>query len=362
MIPKMTSPERMAALLSGKTPDRVPVIPFAMGYCGKITGTSLGDYYADGDKCFDAQFFSMRLHGYDQTPMYGYASCGAWEFGGEIGFPYKKGEGAPYVTKHPVVDIEDIEKLEVPDFDKELPGAYKIADKVAARCFEHGMPVTIQAGSCFTSASIIANTSDFLIWLIEDPKAIHVLLDKVCDMYVNALDYFSNKYGPEHLMPFDGGPSESNNLIPPKMFEEFVYPYMRKIHAHAKDLGVQAMLMHPCADQNLNLPYYVKLRESLNWAGKYFWIFGPETPVKDQIKLFGNHDVVCGNINPPLFLTQSYGELVEICRKMIEEGIHSSSGFILAPGCEFPADADPIKLMAMVDAAEKYGGYDEVKK
>ena len=358
MIPKMTSAERMDALMSGQKPDRVPVIPFASGYSKKITGISLGDFYADGDKCFEAQFASMRLHGYDSTPMYGYASCGAWEFGGEINFPYAKGEGAPYVKRHPVISVEDIEKLEVPDFKKELPGAYKLADVVASRCFELGMPVTVQTGSNFTTASVIANTTDFLIWLIEEPKAIHLLLDKVSDMFINALDYFTEKYGPENIMPFDGGPSESNNMISAEMFGEFAYPYMKKVHSHAKDLGIQAILMHPCANQNLNLPYYEKLRKELNWSGKYFWIFGPETPIKDQIKIFGNHDVVCGNINPPLFLTHSYEELVEICRKTIEEGINSPAGFILSPGCEFPVDADPIKLMAMVDAAEKYGRYD----
>lgn len=358
MAPGMTSSERMAAIMAGQKPDRIPVIPFIEGYSANITGISLGDFYADGDKCFEAQFASMRLHGYEQTPMYGYASCGAWEFGGKIGFPYRKGQGAPYVTEHPVKTIEDIEKLEVPDFDRELPGAYKIADRVAARCFELGMPVTIQSGSNFTAASVVADTSEFLTWLIMEPKAVHLLLNKVSDMFINALDYFANKYGSESLLPFDGGPSESNNMIPPQMFEEFAYPYMKKVHTHAKELGIHAMLMHPCANQNLNLPYYKKLREELNWSGKYFWIFGPETPLKDQIKAFGTHDVICGNISPTLFLTSSYEELMEICRQNIEEGINSPSGYILSPGCEFPVNASPVKLMAMVDAAEKYGKYE----
>ncbi|WP_440945689.1 uroporphyrinogen decarboxylase family protein [Methanosarcina sp. T3] len=358
MASRMTSAERMAAVISGQKPDRVPVIPFIEGYASQITGISLGDFYADGDKCFEAQFASMRLHGYEQTPMYGYASCGAWEFGGEIGFPYGKGQGAPFVKKHPVETIEDIDKLEVPDFGRELPGAYKIADRVATRCFELGMPATVQIGSIFTAASVVADTSEFLAWLIMEPKAVHLLLDKVSDMFVNALDYFADKYGSESLLPFDGGPSESNNMISPQMFEEFAYPYMKKVHTRVKELGIHAVLMHPCANQNLNLPYYAKLREETNWSGKYFWLFGPETPIKDQIKAFGDHDVICGNINPPLFLTNSYEELLEICRRNIEEGINSPSGYVLSPGCEFPVNAAPVKVMAMVDAAEKYGRYE----
>jgi len=77
MPTRMSPPERMHAVLAGERPDRVPVVPFVLGYAAKIIGKSIGDFYADGDKCFESQFASMRLHGYEQTPMYGYASCGA---------------------------------------------------------------------------------------------------------------------------------------------------------------------------------------------------------------------------------------------------------------------------------------------
>ncbi|HML26971.1 MAG TPA: uroporphyrinogen decarboxylase family protein, partial [Methanomethylovorans sp.] len=61
---------------------------------------------------------------------------------------------------------------------------------------------------------------------------------------------------------------------------------------------------------------------------------------------------------PPLFLTEPYEKLLEICKQTIHEGMNSPSGFILAPGCEFPVNAAPIKLMAMMDAAEMYGRYE----
>lgn len=336
MVYRMTSGQRMAAIISGEKPDRVPVVPFVQGYCSKITGISLGDFYADGDKCFEAQFASMRLHGYEQTPNYGYASCGAYEFGGKIEFPYGKGHGAPFVKRHPVMNIEDIDTLEVPDFYNDvLPGAYNQADIVASKCHEIGLPVNIQIGSVFTTASVVADTSEFITWLMIEPKAVHSLLKKVTNMYINAATYFAEKYGAENLLVFDGGPSESSKLISPEMFEEFAYPYMKKVHEHLRYLGIQTVLMHPCSDQNKNIPYYLKMRQEMDWYGKYIWI-----------------------INPPLFLTSTYKDLVEICREAILEGMNSPSGFILASGCEFPVDASPAKLMAMMDAAEKYGKYD----
>ncbi|MHC1605551.1 MAG: uroporphyrinogen decarboxylase family protein [Candidatus Methanofastidiosia archaeon] len=358
MIKRMTSAERVQAVMMGEKPDRVPVNPFILGYAAKIIGVPIGDLYSNGDICFDAQFASMRLHGYDVTPMYGYASCGPWEFGGELGFPYGPGHSAPYVIKHPVNAIEDVENLEVPDFDKELPGAYKIADRVAERCIALGMPATFQSGSTFTAASVVAETSLFLKWVHKEPKIMHLLLSKVSDMFVGALEYFANKYGAEKCMTFDGGPVESNTVLSPQMFEEFAYPYMEKLHMKTKELGFPAVLMHPCADQNLNIPYYVKLREKMNWQGRYIWLFGPETPIANQIKAFGDHDILCGNVDPPSLQTKSYEEVVMMCKENIEQGKDSPNGFILAPGCEFPPAAAPVKVMAMIDAAEKFGRYD----
>ena len=138
MTKPMTPPERMMAVLMGQEkPDRVPVVPFIQSYAAKIMGMPLSGFWEDGDKYFDANFASMRLHGYEQTPLFGYAACGPWEFGGKIGMP---GEGttelAPYVIEPPVKTLDDIEKLEVPTFNGELPGAYPITDRVAERCVE----------------------------------------------------------------------------------------------------------------------------------------------------------------------------------------------------------------------------------
>ena len=358
MSTRMSSPERMGAVMSGQRPDRVPVVPFVLGYASQIIGKSIGDFYADGDVCFESQFASMRLHGYEQSPMYGYASCGPWEFGGKVGMPYDSAYGAPYVIRHPVENIEDIYSIQVPTFEEnQLPGAYAEAEKLVINCVKMGMPAMVQVGSTFTAASVVADTSKFLKWTFKEPKAMHVLLDKVSDMFVRAIEYFAEKYGPENCLPFDGGPVEANTVLSAKAFAEFVYPYTLKVHRRIRELGIPAVLMHPCADQNANIPYYIKMREELGWEGKYCWLFGPETPIKTQIEAFGGHDVICGNVDPVSLQFGSFDEIIELCRKNIEEGKDAPNGFILAAGCEFPPLAPPASVMAMMEAAEEFGKY-----
>jgi uroporphyrinogen decarboxylase len=360
MTQPMTPPERMMAVLMGQEkPDRVPVVPFIQGYASKIAGMPLGEFWADGDKYFDANFSSMRLHGYEQTPLFGYAACGPWEFGGKIGMPGgETTELAPYVIEPPVKTLEDIEKLAVPTFDGPLPGAYVIADRVAERCIEMGMPAGFQAGSIFSAAAQVADTNSFLTWVVTEPDAVHMLMDKVSDMFINASEYFANKFGAQHCMTFQAGPLEANGVISPVTFKDLVYPYNLKVNKKIKELGIGISMMHPCADQNLNIPYYVQMREECDWHGRYIWVFGPETSIPDQIKAFGDHDIICGNVSPVEILDKPYEDVVQMCKDAIELGKDSPGGFILTPGCEFPAEAAPLKVMAMMDAAEQFGRYE----
>ena len=311
MAKQMTSAERMG-LFTGEKPDRVPVNSFAMGFCAQIMGWPIGDYYADGDKCFESQMISARLFGYDSTPFYAYASSGPWEFGGHVEFPYRPATSAPYVLEHPVNSPEDAERLEVPKFKKgRLPGAYGLADQLAKRSRELGMPVIVQAGSTFTSSGNVVKTATFLRWLFKEPKTCHLILDKVSDMIINAMEYFAAEYGPENCVPFDGGPTEANTVISPEKFKEFAFPYQLKVHKRIKEMGFPGMLMHPCANQNGNMPYYIQLRRT-GWWGKYFWSFGPETTIADQIAAFGAHDVILGNVDPPSFQFKSYDECLQL--------------------------------------------------
>ena len=106
---------RLEIIISGQQPDRVPCVPIlAVGYASKVTGMPLGSLYEDPKKCIKAQLLTAEMHDYEALPFYGYAAFGAFEFGGEIELPREKGM-SPWVTKTPVKEPSDVEKLEVQD-------------------------------------------------------------------------------------------------------------------------------------------------------------------------------------------------------------------------------------------------------
>lgn len=354
----MNSAERMGAVMMGQKPDRVPVLPFIHAAVTKTTGISYKEFWTDPDLYFDAHFQTMQLFGYEQTPLFGYAAFGPKEFGGKVGVPEEDGAVAPFVIEPLVRTVEDIDKISVPVFEEgNLPGFYQMADRVGELAAEMGMPVGFQVGSIFTAAAQVAETTTFLTWTITAPDAVHKLMQKVCELCLGALEYFAKKFGPLNCLPFQAGPMEANGIISPENFKKLVYPYLLKVNEKIQELGIMASFMHPCADQNWNISSYVEMREACNWHGRYIWLFGPETPIDAQMKAFGSHDIICGNVDPALIQEKSYDQVVALCKEVIEIGKYNPGGFLLSAGCDFPVEAAPIKLMAFVDAAEQYGRY-----
>ncbi len=356
MRDRMSPGERMFGLMTGQKIDRIPVSPFAQGYTAKICGVSLGDWYSDPKKCFWCQLMAADIHGYDATPMYGYASVGAWEFGGKVGFPYEVGHGAPYVTKHPVEKPEDVDRIEVPE--PKDAGGYPLAMDVAKLCNSMGMPAVLQIGGFVTFCGNIMEPSRMLLWMIRKPELIHKMNRKIEELQKAVVDWFVATFGADKCMAFSGGATESNKVISAKQYAEFALPYEINIHKYALDKGIHAILEHPCADQNANMPHYKTLREACGWRGKYVWNFGPETPLEKQIEMFGAHDIIGGNVDPPSFQTKSFDEVLMLCKDNIERGMKNPSGYILMPGCELPPLTPPVNLHAMMTAARKFGSFE----
>ena len=102
---------RAMRLLKGEPVDRTPLFPFVLGFCAKNAGYPIAAIYSDPQKSFELQMWTHEQYGFDWGPIYGYASYGTWEFGGEIKMPTTTYEQAPFHTRFPVEKEQDIPKL-----------------------------------------------------------------------------------------------------------------------------------------------------------------------------------------------------------------------------------------------------------
>ena len=65
---RMTPTERVAALLNRQPIDRVPVFPFALGFCAKNVGYPIAVMYEDPKRSFEAQLWTQEMYGWDCPP------------------------------------------------------------------------------------------------------------------------------------------------------------------------------------------------------------------------------------------------------------------------------------------------------
>jgi len=350
---KMTSAERMRAVLTRQRPDRVPFMPFIFGYCARNVGYPIRSIYDDAEKSFWAQMWTAETFGYDGGALYGYASYGGWEFGGEIRMPESEWEQAPAVTRHPARTPEEVNALEIPDV--ETAGAYPIAIQFAKIQRELGVPIMVMGISPFTASGNIAGIDMLCRWLMKKPEVSHKLLGKVLVFAKNVIDYFVANFAGHPMIAFTGMEAMSaNQIISPNQFEEFVLPYQKELHDHILERGIRHIFSHICGEQNANLPYW----SQIEFGDPGILSFGHEVDLTKAVEVFGDKHAIAGNIEPRVIQEGTWQEVYELCTIAIEKGKYAPSGYLLMAGCEVPVHAPPYNLYVMKKAVKDFGFYD----
>ena len=239
----MTSAERMAAIMKGERPDRVPVIPFLSGHAAVVCGQPLTRISDNAEESFSCQLLCQEMYGHDGSPLYAYASAGGWEFGGDIEFPVKKYSGAIVVTRTPIQNEDDVYSLKVPE-DVSKAGALPIALGIARKQAEYGMPVTLQIGAPLTWTGSVIGEERMMNWLIKKPEAVHVVLDKVTQFLIKVAEYYAKEFGAEKLMAFHGAATETEQVDLSKAVRDLFTPLPAEDQQPRHRVG-DRQLLHP---------------------------------------------------------------------------------------------------------------------
>jgi uroporphyrinogen decarboxylase len=348
----MTSAERMGALFMRQRPDRLPFMPFAGGFCAVNVGYPVHVLYSDPERSFWAQMWTAEMYGYDGGAIFGYASQGGWEFGGEIKMPKSEWEQAPVVTRFPAQTPEEVDALEIPDV--ETAGIYPLAIQFAKIQQQFGMPIFVQGMSPFTSAGNIAEVDVLCRWLVKQPEVAHKLLRKVNTFGKKVIDYYVEHFPNYPIIAFTAEPTGANQIISPKQFEEFVLPYYQELHNYILSSGIRNIFCHICGEQNLNLPYWAQIE----YGDPGILSFGHEVDLEKVVELFGDKHIVAGNVEPQVIQNGTNQQVYELCKVCIEKAKYAPNGYILMAGCEVPVQAPPYNFYVMKKAVMDHGFYD----
>jgi uroporphyrinogen decarboxylase len=351
---RMTPSERWKALLNGDPVDRVPVFPFSFGHTAIINGyPNLGAYWEKPEVAYQCQRIGRELYGYEQPYMFIAPGYGAAEWGSKVMFPYNPKMGSVATIDPIVKTAEDVDKLQVPE--PKTAAYYPEFTAMVKKIVAQREPVTIgiNGGAITSVCPQITSVENFMRWLIYQPDVAKKLLAKSREFGIRTVEHWVRELGAENFMLFDGFPTDSNVLISPKQFGEFVLPSLIELHQKALDLGATMWFSHWCSNHNGNIKAGHVDKIPMGKPG--IIQFGPEVDLKVAVERFGKTNIVMGNVDPPSMMLKSYEECMQLAKQDIEKGKYSPKGYILGVGCECPPRAPPANVYALVKAAREYG-------
>jgi len=347
----MTKKQRIQAILAGRPVDRVPLFPFLLGFCAKNLGYPISSIYSDAQKSFDAQMKTMEQYGFDWGPIYGYASYGTWEFGGEIEMPSGDYQQAPSHKMFPVKSEQDVDDLRLPDI--KTAGCLPLAMEFSKLQDKFEIPVSVVLGGNFTIAGNICAVEKLCRWMLKKPELAHRILKMATDHILDIVSYWVHTFGPERVIPQFWEPLASNHIISPKQFKAFVLPYLVESSEKILKMGVKHILFHICGEQNLNLPLWAQVP----MGDPGLCSFGEQTDIRKAIEFLGDESIIIGNVDPKMLLTGSPAQIYDLCTDAIKKGKKAPHGFMLSSGCEVSPETPGYHVYMMQKAIQDVGGY-----
>jgi uroporphyrinogen decarboxylase len=350
---EMTTKERLTALMKNKPRDRVPFIPFILGFAAKNTGLSVAEFYADAAKSYRASQLTIQQYGLDSLPTLGYADYGAYEFGGETRLPEGEFDQCLTVIRRPVETVDDAWNLELPDVTR--AGYLPVLMDFARQQLEHEGRVTCAGMEPFAIAASVAGAERFCLWLMKEPEVCHHLLRLATDHRLKVLDHWIETFGVARVRFETATGPESNNMISAKTFERFALPYMIELHEAVLARGIRSIYVHVCGDHNQNLPLWTQVP----CGDPGMLSIGQQVDIERAGEVLGDKNIIFGNLAPTTLLTGSPEEVYQETRICLEKGKKAPRGFVLMTGCEVPLVTPPYNLWAMRKAVGDFGFYDE---
>jgi len=377
----MTAKERFYTALSGGMPDRVPTLPKIWVDLGSVlTSTELVQVVqdpatamgvvpeaavavkADGARLFhlprrrtkieEGKVFEVDESGKVLGPVDmagGLATQVEDRSRINLEDPYTAALIQFWATKEPLIqNLDDVKRLAVPEKSfYEQAGYGKIQRNVIK---QYGQKLAL-LGDCSSAtlafAVLLRRLDNALLDLIERPKLAHAIMEKG-EAHAIEKGKFSIDTGLKMLRLNDSVANMS--VISPEHWREFIFPHIKtvcdELHSYAPDVKIYC---HICGN-------VMPIIEELVATG--LDCIGPLDPLggfscAQARQAAGDRVALMGGVDTLSFIEASPEDLIEEARGCIEGA--GRKGYILGSGCVVPRSASRENLLALAEAAERFG-------
>ena len=345
----MNSMERVVTALQHKEPDRVPVYPIISGASRRLIGASYKDWSNDADICTEALLKAKKEFDLDciVTLIDLSIECDAW--GQELVYP--EDEAAhPNYNNCVVKEIEDYAKIKKVDYRTSKRMMMHIDTcKKLVEAANGEYPVVAFVFGPLGTLSMLRNQQDMYMDLYDDPDAVHDAAREVNETlkdYCNAL----MDTGVNGIM-FDTLFS-SGAIMSKTMWMEMEGDLVKELADVVHDRGCLVMI-HNCGQKI----YFDAQIETMNPTAISF-LYPPDdcADFQECKAKYGDNVTLIGCVTPASAVIGTDEEWDLECKNNID-AMAKGGGFMLATGCEYPANASFDRARRMVNIAKTYGCY-----
>jgi uroporphyrinogen decarboxylase len=346
----MNSLERVATVLQGKIPDRVPAAPLVCGAARRVYGVTYAEWSQDGELMAKCMKQAHDLIGFDGILGLVDLSVEAADFGQKMIYPIEDTAHPDY--DHPFVKTPDdyfkvqpLDPAKAPRMKESLKYYDIIANEKAKT-----VPIMAFVYAPLGILSMMRGAENLFRDCYKAKEAVihaeNVITGVLID-YIKAI----GKTG-AHAVVLDTL-FASQTIMNKKMWKEIEGPFTTRLADAIREAGMMVMV-HNCGN---GIYFDVQIEAMQPVAISFAYKTDDSKDFADMKAKWGKKTTFCGYVSPAQYAFLGTPEdMKQECKRQIEE-LGKDGGFILATGCEFPPNGSLMNAIAMMEAAELYGKY-----
>jgi uroporphyrinogen decarboxylase len=332
-----TGKERIIATCKGENTDRVP-IDLHLPMAHELAGYSFEECVLEPEKELEARVKAQELFPSDMVNAPGNPLLprNASVLARLLSIPEP---GSTYKIN----EKSDIANLEIPDPTQDK--LYKKHLELCSKSVEVFKDYWVNGlfGGPWTAAAYALRGMEKLIYdTIDDPSFVHDLMHLACE-HVKVYGNLLYETGVNLRI---GDPCSSCSVISPKIYKEFIHPYLKNVIDYFKEKDANVIL-HICGFTDPILEDIASLDADI------IEIDGP-TQLATAIEVSNKRKTIKGNIAAELLLNGTESEIDDAVKNCINIG-GKKGKYILSHGCTIPDESSMENIKAYWDAGLKYG-------
>lgn len=196
----------------------------------------------------------------------------------------------------------------------------------------------------------------FLLDLLIDRDFVRTFFDKMLELSLTFIDVYFGEIG-QYVDLFwfgDDAATQKSPYVSVEIYRELVKPYLREMLAAIRKKSKAKIMHHVCGAARPLIPDYIDLDiDILNPIQPEAVGMAPAGLKAD----FGDRIAFLGGMGLQGPLTRGTPDEVTHCAKELLEIMKPGGGYIFAAVHSLPDDVPPENVVAMFEAAKKYGQY-----